>query len=261
MLRKALVGGLLLVMVGAVVAGVIALAGRSESVHAQQGLGQQGLGQQGRNATARAETALQGGQRGGWRQAADAEECGTDGCIEESAPGGGYGRGQGQGQESQASTAQGGGGGRGQGQGQESQVSTAQGGGGGRGQGQSRAGQVSAEQGGGSARGQGQALQSQPEPQADHSDWQTIQGTVLETSELVIETAEGQTLQVGLGPSHYREGQGFVLEVGETVRVSGYYENEEFKAGQVVKLATGESITLRDADGRPMWAGRSRRSG
>lgn len=54
MLRKALVGGLLLVMVGAVVAGVIALAGRSESVHAQQGLGQQGLGQQGRNATARA---------------------------------------------------------------------------------------------------------------------------------------------------------------------------------------------------------------
>lgn len=236
MLRKALVGGLLLVMVGAVVAGVIALAGRSESVHAQQGVGQQG-----RNAAARAETALQGGQRGGWRQAADAEECGTDGCIEESAPGGGYGRGQGQGQESQVSTAQGGGGGRGQGQG--------------------KAGQVSAAQDGGNGRGQGETAQSQPEPQADHSDWQTIEGTVLETSELVIETAEGQTLQVGLGPSHYREGQGFVLEVGETVRVSGYYENEEFKAGQVVKLGTGESITLRDADGRPMWAGRSRRSG
>jgi hypothetical protein len=236
MLRKALVGGLLLAMIGAIVVGVIALAGRSEDVHAQQPLGQQG-----RNAAARAETALQGGQRGGWRQVRDGEECGADGCSEESAPGGGYGRGQSQGQENQVSAAQSGDSGRGQGQG--------------------RAGQVSAQQGGGNGRGQGEASQAQPEPQADHSDWQTIEGTVLETSELVIETAEGQTVQIGLGPSHYREGQGFVLEVGEEVSVSGYYEDEEFRAGQVVKLATGESILLRDADGRPMWAGRGRRSG
>jgi hypothetical protein len=90
--------------------------------------------------------------------------------------------------------------------------------------------------------------------------WETVEGTVLETDELVVETADGQIVQIGLGPSHYREGQGFTLQVGDEVRVSGYWEDGEFKAGQVEILATGAHIVLRDASGRPMWAGQGRRS-
>jgi len=115
--------------------------------------------------------------------------------------------------------------------------------------------------GGGYGRGQGQG-NSQPscaEPQAEVTDWQTVEGVVVETTELVIETADAQTVQVGLGPSHYRESQGFVLQVGDRVRVSGYSEDGEFKAGQVENLDTGESIVLRDTSGRPMWAGRGNR--
>jgi hypothetical protein len=77
----------------------------------------------------------------------------------------------------------------------------------------------------------------------------------------VIETADGQQVQVGLGPSHYRDGLGFSLAVGEQLRVSGHWQDGEFKADQVVKLESGESIVLRDESGRPMWAGRGGRSG
>jgi hypothetical protein len=85
-----------------------------------------------------------------------------------------------------------------------------------------------------------------------------IEGLVLAMDELVIETSSGTTVQVGLGPSFYRESQGFVLEVGANVRVSGYWEENEFKAAQVENLDTGQSIILRDASGRPMWAGQGR---
>jgi hypothetical protein len=96
---------------------------------------------------------------------------------------------------------------------------------------------------------------------AETMAWQTVEGTVIEVEELVVETADGQRVQVGLGPSHYREGLGFVLQVGDPVRVAGYYEGDEFKAGQVEVLDSGASIVLRDETGRPMWAGRGRRSG
>ena len=65
-------------------------------------------------------------------------------------------------------------------------------------------------------------------------------------------------MHVGLGPSFYRESQGFVLKLGENVRVSGYWEDDEFKAAQIESLDSGESIVLRDVSGRPMWAGQGR---
>jgi hypothetical protein len=96
------------------------------------------------------------------------------------------------------------------------------------------------------------------EPQAEVQEWVSIEGTVVETAELTIETAGGEMLQVGLGPSHYREGQGFTLSEGDLIRVGGYWEDGEFKAGEVENLSTGTKITLRDAYGRPMWSGRGR---
>ena len=81
---------------------------------------------------------------------------------------------------------------------------------------------------------------------------------MVETAELVIETDSGVTVQVGLGPSHYREGQGFVLSTGDNVRASGYWQDGEFKAAQLINLDTGAQITLRDASGRPVWAGQGR---
>ena len=130
------------------------------------------------------------------------------------------------------------------------------------------------QQGGGSdeatapgyGRGQGQNSEkpTYAEPQIEQGSWQIIEGTVIDTTELIIETADGEVVQVGLGPSNYRESQGFLLNVGDTVRVSGYWESEqedEFKATQVENLSMGTQITLRDVSGRPMWSGQGRRGG
>jgi hypothetical protein len=99
------------------------------------------------------------------------------------------------------------------------------------------------------------------ESEVEHSEWQMIVGIVLETDELVIETSDGEIVQVGLGPSQYRESEGFALSVGDQVSISGYWEDDEFKAAQVENLSTGTQIVLRDSTGRPMWAGQGRRSG
>jgi len=127
-------------------------------------------------------------------------------------------------------------------------------------------GQTTAErfQGGQGRRGQGQSGSlngtGTGEPQAEVQEWVMVEGTVVETAELVIETAAGETVQVGFGPSHYREGQGFVLSEGDQVRVRGYWEDGQFKAGEVENVTTGKTIVLRDEYGRPMWSGQGRRN-
>lgn len=87
-------------------------------------------------------------------------------------------------------------------------------------------------------------------------EWETLTGKVsVVADEITIQTAEGDVL-VCMGQSAYREG--FALEVGDEITVTGFYEDGEFKAGTVENLTTGETITLRDETGRPMWAGRGR---
>jgi len=84
-------------------------------------------------------------------------------------------------------------------------------------------------------------------------EWETLTGKVIVVDdEITIQTAEGQVL-IGMGQSAYREG--FALEVGDEITVLGFHEDGEFKAGTVENLTTGETITLRDETGRPMWAG------
>jgi hypothetical protein len=90
------------------------------------------------------------------------------------------------------------------------------------------------------------------------AEGEAIEGIVLEREELLVQTADGEKVHVGLGPSFYRESQGFDLQLGEEVRISGFWEGDEFKAATVENLSTGESIVLRDVSGRPMWAGQGR---
>jgi hypothetical protein len=98
----------------------------------------------------------------------------------------------------------------------------------------------------------------EPQPQAAVEDWITVQGTVtaVELNALTIETTEGESMLVQLGPEHYWTTQGIVFVAGDEVSITGFYEDEvSFSAGSVTLLATGETLALRDADGRPLWAG------
>ena len=69
---------------------------------------------------------------------------------------------------------------------------------------------------------------------------------------LIVPESQGSQLwmlQVAVHP---------VLQIGQDVRVSGYWEDDEFKATLLENLTTGHHIVLRDATGRPMWAGQGR---
>ena len=92
---------------------------------------------------------------------------------------------------------------------------------------------------------------------------ETLQGTVVvgtaESNDVIIETAAGQQAPVGTGPG-WLQSQGFVLRQGDEVSISGYWEDGEFKAVEIVRLHDGARITLRDAEGHPAWAGSGRRA-
>ena len=115
---------------------------------------------------------------------------------------------------------------------------------------------------GGSA-GQVQAGQASPlsgVPQADvqPAEWRTVEGTVVSVAADLVEirTAAGEVIPFEGRPLSYALEQGFGLKVGDAVALDGFDEDGEFKLGRVT--SSGASIVLRDADGRPAWAGRGR---
>ena len=95
-------------------------------------------------------------------------------------------------------------------------------------------------------------------------EWLEVTGEVvsLEDNTLVIRTAEGTEMELGLGPLGYWLGHGIPFTPGDEVRVLGFYGAEgEFEPAQIFNLTTGQSVTLRDADGSPLWRGSGRGSG
>jgi len=100
-----------------------------------------------------------------------------------------------------------------------------------------------------------------PNYETSPEGWLEYEGSVIQVpgdgNELVIQTSDGEQVTVGTGPLDMAS-QGFALQAGEQVQVRGYWEDGEFKAGQVTRLASGQTLTLRDALGRPTWAGAGR---
>jgi len=129
-----------------------------------------------------------------------------------------------------------------------------------------QAGEASRGQGNGSdaAGRQGQESgQANPEPEASVEEWLTYEGSVvaLDDEGVTIATGDGQELAIKLGPPWYRETLDFSAEVGDRVSVVGFYEGDEFEAGQVANQTKGQTLILREEDGRPLWAGGRGRQG
>lgn len=138
-------------------------------------------------------------------------------------------------------------------------------------QGQGNQGQSSQDQG---VQGQGNRNNSESNAQnrqqenlqnltAQAHEWLTITGSVLQAPaagiDMILQTAEGEML-VGTGPD-YLGAQGYVIQIGDELEVTGYWENDEFKVGTITNLADGSTITLRDELGRPFWSGAARGGG
>lgn len=100
------------------------------------------------------------------------------------------------------------------------------------------------------------------EPRTTAAELTTFRGVVTAVEgELMIETDSGQTVVVGMGPTSYRESLDFQPQVGDSVTVTGFDEDGQFKATEIVDHTTGQTVALRDEEGRPAWAGRGRGRG
>jgi RNase P/RNase MRP subunit p29 len=112
---------------------------------------------------------------------------------------------------------------------------------------------------GGSRGGQGQGTSgngqaSGPIAETEDHDWQTIEGAVIsvDQQQMTVRTAEGD-IQIADRPWDFAQSAGFTVQVGETVSMTGFYEDGTFEVGT---LATGsQQVQVREESGRPLWAG------
>ncbi len=96
-----------------------------------------------------------------------------------------------------------------------------------------------------------------PEPKAQPDEWVTITGTLMsfQGGSMTLATPEGTLLSFQSGQPRFMANQGVTFQVGEELSILGFYENDQFMAGEITQTATGTRVMLRDPNGRPLWAG------
>ena len=112
----------------------------------------------------------------------------------------------------------------------------------------------------GNSRGsQGNQNQShgEGETQVSVDEWTTIEGTLIsyQGGRMTMSTIEGNLITFQTGQPRFFASQGVTFQVGDEIEVLGYYQNEQFMAGEITQNSTGLWVMLRDPNGRPLWAG------
>ena len=107
--------------------------------------------------------------------------------------------------------------------------------------------------------------------QANVEEWLTLQGTVMSVNAdtLVVQTSSGEQATMENRPWWFAQEQGFLAQVGDQVTLIGFYEGDDLstgsehrlEVGQINDATNGQTVLVRDEDGRPLWAGRGRRGG
>jgi hypothetical protein len=96
-----------------------------------------------------------------------------------------------------------------------------------------------------------------PEPKAQADEWLTISGTLIsfQGGNMTLATSDGDLVSFQSGQPRFMANQGITFQVGEELSILGFYENDQFMAGEITQTATGARVMLRDPNGRPLWAG------
>jgi hypothetical protein len=99
--------------------------------------------------------------------------------------------------------------------------------------------------------------------QVNVEEWLTIQGAILsvDANALVVQTDSGQQVTVENRAWWFAQEQGFSAQVGDQVTLVGFYEGDHFEVGRIDNATNGQTVRVRDENGRPLWAGRGRRGG
>ncbi len=95
----------------------------------------------------------------------------------------------------------------------------------------------------------------------------TVAGSVISTDlqygegypNFELQTIEGATYLVFVGPLRYLDDNNFELSVGDKISATIFPDaqnNDAYVAAVLTNLESGQSLILRDASGRPLWTGR-----
>lgn len=96
-----------------------------------------------------------------------------------------------------------------------------------------------------------------PDPQATAGEWAEYEGNVIsmDSSKILVETVDGSEIVIEGRALLFMQDSGFVTSIGNTLLITGFYEDDEYKVATIVDQTTGETIVVRDEGGRPGWAG------
>jgi len=97
-----------------------------------------------------------------------------------------------------------------------------------------------------------------PDPQNGFQEWVSLSGTVSAYAppNFTLLTSDGQNIAAQLGNLSYVSSLGLELQDGQQVSLTGYYDpSGSLAVGQISLIDSGQTYTLRDDSGRPMWAG------
>ncbi len=95
------------------------------------------------------------------------------------------------------------------------------------------------------------------DPMLQAVEWVTIEGNLMafQGGNMTMSTTEGEIVAFQTGQPRFFSDQGVSFQVGDEIVVVGYYENEQFMAGDITQVSTGLRVMLRDPNGRPLWGG------
>jgi len=112
----------------------------------------------------------------------------------------------------------------------------------------------------GSVSGQSGQSSGQGQVQIPADQWVTITGTitVVNANGLTLESSDGTLITLQLGRQDFVQGQSVIFSAGDVVEALGFWQNNQFQAGQITDTTTGERLLLRDPNGRPLWGGPGR---
>lgn len=99
--------------------------------------------------------------------------------------------------------------------------------------------------------------------QANVEEWLTLHGTVVsvDADTLVVQTASGEQVTMENRLWWFAQEQGFSAQVGDQVMLVGFYDGDAFEVGRIDDTTNGQTVLVRDENGRPLWARRGRRGG
>ncbi len=96
-----------------------------------------------------------------------------------------------------------------------------------------------------------------PDPQATIGDLADYEGavTIVDVDLIVVKATGGTEILIEGRALSYLQEIGFSTQVGNSYSITGFYEDGEYKIMTLEDQSTNETFIVRDASGRPGWAG------